>query len=123
MNTAIHITWADLARIKKAAKAAETHPDLTHMQRLDALAASEFGVRHFHELQNAMNSKWQRTWKCVEARISAATAISHSATSTRLIESSTWICISALKRLRASWVFTPLGTRNAKTSSGQGSSS
>lgn len=51
MNTAIHITWADLARIKKAAKAAETHPDLTYMQRLDALAASEFGVRHFHELQ------------------------------------------------------------------------
>lgn len=51
MNTAIHITWADLARIKKAAKAAETHPDLTYVQRLDALAASEFGVRHFHELQ------------------------------------------------------------------------
>jgi hypothetical protein len=51
MNSAIHITWADLARIKKAAKAAEVLPDLTYMQRLDALAASEFGVRHFHELQ------------------------------------------------------------------------
>ena len=46
------ITWVDLARLKKAAKAAkDTHPHLTHMQRLDAIAAAEFGVRHFHELQ------------------------------------------------------------------------
>ena len=46
------ITWADLARLKKAAKAAKaTHPHLSHVQRLDALAAAEYGVRHFHELQ------------------------------------------------------------------------
>ena len=49
MNT---ITWADLARLKKAAKAAKaTLPDLTHMQRLNAVAAAEYGVRHFHELE------------------------------------------------------------------------
>ena len=46
------ITWGDLARIKKAAKAAkDTLPDLTHAQRLDTIAAAEYGVRHFHELQ------------------------------------------------------------------------
>ncbi|CAN7632388.1 hypothetical protein LJR189_004792 [Acidovorax delafieldii] len=57
MNTATHISWADLARIKKAAKAAQTLPDLSYMQRLDALAASEFGVRHFHELQKRHEQK------------------------------------------------------------------
>lgn len=52
------ITWADLARLKKAAKAAkDTLPDLTHMQRLDALAASEYGVRHFHELQKRYDAQ------------------------------------------------------------------
>jgi len=46
------ITLAHLAKIKKAAKAAKTtHPDLSHAQRLDMLAAAEYGVRHFHELQ------------------------------------------------------------------------
>ncbi|WP_025139587.1 hypothetical protein [Achromobacter sp. DH1f] len=50
--TAIEITWAVLARLKKAAKAAKTtYPHLSHTQRMDALAASEFGVRHFYELQ------------------------------------------------------------------------
>lgn len=50
--TAIAISWADLARLKKAAKASSTlYPHLSHAQRLDALAASEFGVRHFHELK------------------------------------------------------------------------
>lgn len=53
MNTpAIPITWADLVRIKKAAKAATgALAQLSHAQRLDALAVSEFGARHFHELQ------------------------------------------------------------------------
>jgi len=46
------ITWADLTRIKKAAKTAKTtHPDLSHVQRLNMLAAGEYSVRHFHELQ------------------------------------------------------------------------
>lgn len=51
MNTANAITWADLARIKKAAKA--DTPELAglgHAQRLDALARSEHGARHYHEL-------------------------------------------------------------------------
>lgn len=52
------IMWADLARLKKAAKAAkDTLPDLTHMQRLDAIAASEYGVRHFHELQKCYDTQ------------------------------------------------------------------
>ena len=52
------ITWADLARIKKAAKAAKAAlPDLTHMQRLDAIAAAEYGVRHFHELQKRYDAQ------------------------------------------------------------------
>lgn len=51
-TTATTITWADLVRLKKAAKAAKaTHPNLTHAQRLNALAQHEFGARHFHELQ------------------------------------------------------------------------
>lgn len=50
--TATTITWADLVRLKKAAKAAKAaFPNLTHTQRLDALAQNEFGARHFHELQ------------------------------------------------------------------------
>jgi hypothetical protein len=45
------ITWADIVRLKKAAKAAKpTNLKLTHAQRLDAIAQQEFGVRHFHEL-------------------------------------------------------------------------
>lgn len=45
------VTWADIVRLKKAAKAAKsTYPDLTHAQRLDAIAQQDFGVRHFHEL-------------------------------------------------------------------------
>ena len=45
------ITWADIVRLKKAAKAAKsTNPTLTHAQRLDAIAQHDFGVRHFHEL-------------------------------------------------------------------------
>lgn len=52
-----HITWDDLAQLKKAAKAAKaSHPNLGHMQRLDALAAERFGVRHFHELQQRYES-------------------------------------------------------------------
>ncbi|AVS60887.1 hypothetical protein C8241_03460 [Paracidovorax avenae] len=52
------ITWADLARLKKAAKAAkDTLPDLTYMQRLDAIASSEYGVRHFHELQKRYDAQ------------------------------------------------------------------
>jgi hypothetical protein len=48
----IAITWADLAHVKKAAKAAKnTLPNLSHAQRLDAIASAEYGVRHFHELQ------------------------------------------------------------------------
>lgn len=46
------ITWTDLVRLKKAAKVAKAEfPNLTYMQRLDVLAARDFGVRHFHELQ------------------------------------------------------------------------
>ncbi|NYE62464.1 hypothetical protein FHW58_003679 [Duganella sp. 1224] len=46
------ITWADIVRVKKAAKAAKsTHPELTHTQRLDAMAQQYFRARHFHELQ------------------------------------------------------------------------
>lgn len=46
------ITWSDLARIKRAAKAAkDTLPHLTRAQRLDYIAATEYGVRHFHELK------------------------------------------------------------------------
>lgn len=45
------ITWADIVRLKKAAKAAKsTNPKLTHAQHLDAIAQQDFGVRHFHEL-------------------------------------------------------------------------
>lgn len=52
------IAWADLARIKKAAKAAKAaFPDLTYMQRLDAIAAAEYGVRHFHELQKRYDAQ------------------------------------------------------------------
>ena len=52
------ITWADLARVKKAAKAAKAaFPDLTYMQRLDAIAAAEYGVRHFHELQKRYDAQ------------------------------------------------------------------
>ena len=52
------ITWANLARIKKAAKASKTtNPDLTYMQRLDSIAASEYGVRHFHELQKRYDAQ------------------------------------------------------------------
>ena len=52
------ITWADLARLKKAAKAAKaTLPDLTHMQRLNAIAAAEYGVRHFHELEKRYDAQ------------------------------------------------------------------
>lgn len=52
------ITWADLARLKKAAKAAKaTLPDLTHMQRLNAIAAVEYGVRHFHELEKRYDAQ------------------------------------------------------------------
>lgn len=55
MNT---ITWVDLARLKKAAKAAKaTLPDLTHMQRLNAIAAAEYGVRHFHELEKRYDAQ------------------------------------------------------------------
>lgn len=52
MNTyATPITWAEIVWLKKAAKAAKTtHPNLTHAQRLDAMAQQELGVRHFHEL-------------------------------------------------------------------------
>lgn len=50
-TTATPITWADLVRLKRAAKAAKaTHPNLTHAQRLDAIAQQEFRARHFHEL-------------------------------------------------------------------------
>lgn len=50
-TTSTTIIWADLVRLKKAAKAAKaTYPNLTHAQRLDALARQEFGARHFHEL-------------------------------------------------------------------------
>ena len=46
------ITWSDLARVKKTAKAAkDTLPLLTHAQRLNYIAATEYGVRHFHELK------------------------------------------------------------------------
>ncbi|MGH7461565.1 MAG: hypothetical protein ACREMA_11125 [Longimicrobiales bacterium] len=52
------ITWADLARLKKAAKAAKaTLPHLTHVQRLDAIAATEYGARHFHELQKRYDAQ------------------------------------------------------------------
>lgn len=52
------ITWADLARLKKTAKAAKaTLPDLTHMQRLNAIAAAEYGVRHFHELEKRYDAQ------------------------------------------------------------------
>lgn len=45
------ITWADIVRLKKAAKAAKsTNPNRMHSQLLDALAHQDFGVRHFHEL-------------------------------------------------------------------------
>jgi hypothetical protein len=45
------ITWADIVRLKKAAKSAKlTNPTLTHAQRLDSIAQQDFGVRHFHEL-------------------------------------------------------------------------
>lgn len=51
-NTTSPITWVDLVRIKKAAKTATgALALLSHTQRLNVLAASEFGVRHFHELQ------------------------------------------------------------------------
>lgn len=46
------VTWADLAQLKKTAKAIKAdHPGLSHVQRLDMLAAAKYGVRHFHELQ------------------------------------------------------------------------
>lgn len=52
------ITWADLARLKKAAKAAKaTRPHLTHVQRLDAIAVTEYGARHFHELQKRYDAQ------------------------------------------------------------------
>lgn len=46
------ITWADITRLKKVAKAAKKHsPEYSHMQHLDKIAAKEFGARNFHELQ------------------------------------------------------------------------
>ena len=52
------ITWADLARLKKAAKAAKaTLPHLTHVQRLDAITVTEYGARHFHELQKRYDAQ------------------------------------------------------------------
>lgn len=46
------ITWADLARLKKAAKAAKSAlPGLSHAQRLDALAVRLHGVRDYHEMR------------------------------------------------------------------------
>lgn len=48
----IAVSWTELVQLKKAAKAAkDSLPQLSHMQRLDALAREKFGVRHFHELQ------------------------------------------------------------------------
>lgn len=45
------ITWADLARLKKAAKTAKsTLPGLSHGQRLDTIAATNHGVRDYHEM-------------------------------------------------------------------------
>lgn len=45
------ITWADLARLKRAAKAAKsTLPGLSHAQRLDTLASANHGVRSYHEM-------------------------------------------------------------------------
>jgi len=45
------ITWADLARLKKAAKAAKsTLPGLSHAQRLDTLASANHRVRNYHEM-------------------------------------------------------------------------
>lgn len=52
MTSSPAINWAAMERLRKQAKARS--PALAHlsfMQRLDALAVSEFGVRNFHELQ------------------------------------------------------------------------
>lgn len=58
MKISSTITWVDLARLKKAAKAAKaSFPDMTHMQRLDAIAVTEYGVRHFHELQKRYDAQ------------------------------------------------------------------
>lgn len=45
------VKWADLARLKKDAKAADHLVGLTYMQRRDVLAKTHFGVQHFHELR------------------------------------------------------------------------
>ncbi|RYH26722.1 MAG: hypothetical protein EON54_23845 [Alcaligenaceae bacterium] len=51
MDSHAPVIWADLVRLKKAAKAAKASlPNLSHAQRLDALAQQEFGARHYHEL-------------------------------------------------------------------------
>lgn len=46
------INWTDLVQIKKSAKSAkERFPHLTHAQRLDVIAMSDYGARHYHELK------------------------------------------------------------------------
>ncbi|MFW7342856.1 hypothetical protein V0R37_15110 [Pollutimonas sp. H1-120] len=52
------ITWADIALIKKTAKAnKQAQPLLSHTQRLDAAAHDLYGVRHFHEFQTRYHAQ------------------------------------------------------------------
>lgn len=56
MNTAI--IWTDLVQIKKSAKSAkERFPHLTHAQRLDVIAMSDYGARHYHELKTRYDAE------------------------------------------------------------------